>query len=75
MRFTEIETGTEVAVEMPFAWGDTPRSLVVQYPSGRRYVLPETEFNKHFAIVSPQEVFIDAYGGIDDRPTPKQQAL
>jgi hypothetical protein len=46
---------------------------VVQYPSGRRFALPEREFNKHFTIITPQEVFMTAFGGVDDRPTDKQR--
>lgn len=72
-RFIEIETGTEVVVETVFAWDPHPLTCIVQYPSGRRYSLPESELNKHFAIVTPQEVFLTAYGGVDDRPTPKQR--
>jgi hypothetical protein len=72
IRFTEHETGTEVLVVFPFAWDPFPQQAVVTYPSGRTYTLPEEHLRKHFTIVSPQEVFIDAYGGIDERPTPTQ---
>ena len=72
-RFTENETGIEVLVECPFAWEPFERYLVVQYPSGRRYALPEGAFARLFTIVTPQEVFIEAYGGVEDRPTKKQR--
>lgn len=74
-KFTEIETGTVVDVETVFGWDPQPLTCVVTYPSGRKYALPETAFRKHFAIVTPQEVFIKAFGGIDDRPTPKQRKV
>lgn len=74
-RFIENETGTEVLVETVFAWEPHPLTCVVQYPSGRRYSLPESELSKHFTIVSPQEIFVQAYGGVDDRPTKKQREI
>lgn len=74
--FTENETGIEVLVETPFRWGAHPMQCIVTYPaSGRRYAIPESEFNRHFSVVSPQEIFIQAYGAVDDRPTEKQLAL
>lgn len=73
IRFTELETGTQVLVSTPFTWGsDVPQFHVVAYPSGREYIVPAEELNKHFAIVSPQEVFLKAWGSIDDRPTKNQ---
>lgn len=72
-RYTESETGTEVSVFTPFPWGDAPLVHVVTYPSGRAYSVPEHLLNKHFAIVTPQEIQAKAYGGIDDRPTAKQR--
>lgn len=74
-RFTENETGMEVSVEMVFGWEPHPAQLLVTFPSGRKYALPEPEFNKHFSIVSPQEVFMSAFGNIDDRPTKKQRGV
>lgn len=74
-KFTENETGTIVDVETVFAWDPHPMQCVVTYPSGRRYALPETEFRKHFSIVTPQEVFVSAFGGVDDRPTAKQREV
>lgn len=72
-KFTENETGTVVSVETVFAWEPFPLQCVVTYPSGRKYALPETEMRKHFSIVTPQEVFVTAFGGVDDRPTKKQR--
>ena len=74
-RFTENETGTEVSVETVFPWEPHPLTCVVTYPSGRKYTLPESELGKFFTIVSPQEVFIAAFVGVDDRPTPKQRQV
>jgi hypothetical protein len=74
-RFIETETGTEVMVETVFAWEPHPMQCIVQYPSGRRYALPESELNKHFTIVTPQEIFMEAYGGVHDRPTAKQREV
>lgn len=73
-RFTENETGTEVSVETVFAWEPHPLTCVITYPSGRKYSLPESELNKHFTIITPQEVFMQAYG-VDDRPTKKQREV
>lgn len=74
-RFTENETGTEVSVETVFAWEPHPLTCVVTYPSGRKYSIPEVELRKHFSIVTPQEVFVTAFGGVDDRPTETQRKL
>lgn len=73
-RFTENETGIEVSVETVFAWVPFPMQCIVTYPSGRKYALPETELRKHFAIVTPQEVFVKAFG-LDDRPTEQQRKI
>jgi hypothetical protein len=72
-RFTENETGIEVLVECPFAWEPYEKYLIVQYPSGRRYALPEGAFARLFTIVRPQNIEICAFGGVDDRPTGKQR--
>lgn len=74
-RFTENETGLEVSVETVFAWEPHPLTCIVTYPSGRKYSLPDSELSKHFTIVTPQEIFMHAYGGLDDRPTPKQREV
>lgn len=75
VRFTEVETGTEVSVFTPFTWGsDVPLYHVVTYPSGRAYAVTSDQLNKHFTIVTPQEVFIRAYG-TTDRPTKEQRKL
>lgn len=74
-KFTENETGTIVSVEFPFAWEPFPQQAVVTFPSGRKYALPEVELRKHFTVVTPQEVFMKAFGGVDDRPTENQRKL
>lgn len=74
-RFTENETGLEVSVETVFAWEPHPLTCIVTYPSGRKYSLPDSELSKHFTIVTPQEIFMNAYGGVDDRPTSKQREV
>jgi hypothetical protein len=72
-RFTENETGAEVSVESVFGWPPLGHAvMIVSYPSGRRYAVPEREFALHFTIVSPQEVFFKAFG-VDDRPTEQQR--
>ena len=74
-RFIETETGTEVLVDGVFGWAPLDHAvMVVTYPSGRRFAVAEREFARHFTIVTPQEIFFEAYG-IGDRPTPKQRAL
>lgn len=74
-RYIENETGTEVLVEDFHPWEPHERYVAVRYPSGRSYALPWATLWKHFTIVSPQEVFVTAFGGIDDRPTAKQREL
>lgn len=89
-RFTELETGIEVSVFTPFPWGDAPITHVVMYPGskfvhpetgeiaespGRSYSVSEETLNKHFAIVTPQNVQVMAFGAVYDRPTPKQKEL
>lgn len=74
-RFTENETGQEVTVDGVFGWPPLGHAvMIVAYPSGRKFAVCEHEFALHFTIVSPQEVFISAFG-IDDRPTKKQIEL
>lgn len=75
VRFTENATGAEVLVETTFVWGDEDaRQSFVTLPSGRKYALTAAQLNRHFTIVTPQEVFITAFG-IDDRPLPAQARL
>lgn len=73
-RFTEIATGTPVLVTTFFHWEGYERISAVEYPSGRTYALPDAELIKYFTIDRPQEVFMQAFGGIDDRPTGEQKA-
>jgi len=78
-RFIERETGLEVSVETVFSWqSELARVSIVSYPDvdgqpGRRYAIEQDALNRHFAIVTPQEIFFCAYGGHFDRPTPKQR--
>lgn len=74
-KFIENETGTEVDVVTFFHWEGYDRISSVRYPSGRTYALPDSELIKYFTIVRPQEVFVEAYGGVDDRPTADQLKL
>jgi hypothetical protein len=74
-RFTENETGIEVLVSTPFAWGDYEKVSLITYPSGRTYAMPDRELSKLFTMVIPQEVFLEAYGGVDERPTKQQRRL
>ena len=69
VRFTENETGTEVLISTPFAWGDYTKVSIIEYPSGRVYTLPDSEVSKHFTMVVLQEVFIEAFGVVDERLT------
>lgn len=80
-RFIERETGLEVDVETVFSWdSELARVSIVSYPGvegqpGRRYAVSQEQLNRHFAIVTPQEIFLSAYGGHFDRPTTKQREL
>lgn len=75
-KYIENETQLEVAVEAVFAWAPFDQHFIVTYPTGRRYALPVSVFVRHFTIVVPQEVFMEAYGALgDDRPTQKQAEL
>lgn len=71
-RFIENETGTQVLVDAVGSWDSEEATLIVTYPSGRKYAVGSADFGKHFAIISPQEVFVDAIA-LDDRPTKKQR--
>jgi hypothetical protein len=74
IRFTENETGEEVLVTGHFVWGnENARLHAVEYPTGRTYIVTEPQLNLHFTIVSPQEVFLAAYG-VTDRPLAAQRA-
>lgn len=76
IRFTENETGQEVLVSTTFVWGDEgARQSTVLYPSGRAYALTDAQLALHFTIVSPQEIFVSAFGGVDSRPTKFQKHL
>lgn len=74
-RFTEILTGTEVFVDTFFVWEPYPKISTVRFPSGITYALPDTELQKYFVVVSPQEVFLEGFGGIDERPLPEQRKI
>jgi hypothetical protein len=74
-KFVENETGIEVDVVSFFHWNGYERICSITYPSGRTYAMPDAEMIKYFTIVRPQEVFIEAFGGIDERPTVKQAVL
>lgn len=74
-KFVENETGIEVEVVSFFHWEGYERICSITYPSGRAYAMPDAEMIKYFTIVRPQEVFMEAFGGIDERPTKEQAAL
>jgi hypothetical protein len=75
-RFKENETGLEIDVETVFSWeNEDARVSIVTYPSGRRYHITQPELARHFSIVTPQEIFMTGYGGVDDRPTRKQKEM
>lgn len=75
-RYIENETGQEVSVVAEAAaWPPHEQHVVVRYPTGRAYCMTWKTLNLHFTIVTPQEVFINAFGAIDDRPTQKQLEL
>lgn len=80
-RFTENETGVEVGITFFEAWGSLPRLASVTYPAAvpggpqRTYGVTEAEIAAHFTVVTPQEIFMAAFGGIYDRPTPDQAKL
>ena len=76
VRFIENETGEEVLISTPFAWGDYPKTSLIEYPSGAVFALPDSEVSRHFTMVRPQEVFVTAFGGsLFERPTKQQRAL
>jgi hypothetical protein len=75
VRFTENETGIEVLIKTPFAWGDSEKTSWITYPSGREFSIPDRLVSRHFTVVLPQEVFIEAFGAVDERPTKLQRAL
>lgn len=74
-RFTENETGVEVVIVPYGRWDPYPVYVSITYPSGRKFAMPDDEVAKYFTIVSPQNIMLDAFGGVDDRPTPNQKKL
>ena len=75
-RYIENETGLEVLLDATYQWGvHPPQHFVVRYPDGRVFITPLEAVNRHFTIVTPQEVSIVSFGGNINRPTKKQRAL
>lgn len=79
--FIENETGIMVKIEGFFVWEPYEKVCSIEYPASfegahpRRYAMPEREVAKYFSWVTPQEVFLSAFGATHDRPTPKQLEL
>lgn len=72
-RFIENATQEPVTVDCVETWGSEERTCIVTYVSGRKYALRASELGQLFSIVSPQEVFVTAFGGFHDRPLPSQR--
>lgn len=74
--YTENATGLVVKLDCHFQWGvHPPAFFVIRYPDGRSFITPREVVERHFTIVSPQEVHIRSFGGNINRPTKKQREL
>ena len=77
-KYTENETGIVVEIiPSVFQWGVHPAQFAaVRYPDGLGYIVPIPDFNRHFTIITPQNIDIGMVqaGGIN-RPTGKQREL
>jgi len=74
-KFIEKETGEAVTVDGAYGWDPFPMQCIVTYSSGKRVALPEELFNVLFEVVTPQEIFMCAYGAVQDRPTKEQKEV
>lgn len=75
VRYIENETQLEVLVSSSYGWPPLGVIMTVTYPSGHRYAIRQHQFELHFTIITPQEVFVSGNNSFDGRPTEKQLAL
>ena len=75
-RYIENATGIEVKLDATFEWGvHPPNNFVIHYPDGQVFITPRAMVDRHFTIVSPQDVPIRSFGGNISRPNKKQREL
>lgn len=75
-RYTENATGLEVELDAHYQWGvHPPDFFVIHYPDGRSFITPRAVIDRHFTIVSPQNVLLKSFGGDINRPNRKQREL
>jgi hypothetical protein len=65
-----------VELDAHYQWGvHPPQFFVLYYPDGRSFITPLDVINRHFTIVTPQNVHIKSSGGDINRPNKKQREL
>lgn len=75
-RYIENATGIEVLLDATYQWGvHPPEYFVVRYPDGQVFITPRGAIERHFTLVTPQEISIRSFGGNISRPNKKQRAL
>lgn len=82
-KFRENETGVVVDVQSVFAWPPHEQVLIVGYPitlpdgstTHRQYGVPVSTFEKLFTMCPDQQIIVNSFGSIHDRPTEQQRAL
>lgn len=75
VRYIENETQLEVAVSSAYGWPPLGVIMVITYPDGHRFAARLEDFNKHFTVISPQEIFVTGNNTFAGRPTEKQIEL
>lgn len=75
VHYIENETQLEVLVSSAHGWPPLGVIMIVTYPSGHRYAARIEDFDKHFTVVSPQEITVTGNNSFAGRPTEKQLAL
>lgn len=75
VKYIENETQIPVLVSSAYGWPPLGVIMTVTYPSGHRYSARKEDFEQHFSIVTPQEIFVSGNNGFEGRPTERQLAL
>jgi hypothetical protein len=82
-KFIENETGVVVDVQSVFAWPPHEQVLIVGYPitlpdgslTHRKYGVPVSTFEKLFTMCPNQQIIVNSFGNVYDRPTEQQRSL
>lgn len=75
VKYIENETQLPVLVSSSYGWPPLGVIMCVTYATGHRYAVRQEEFEKHFTVVQPQEIFVSGNNMFDGRPTAQQLGL